>query len=388
MCDFGRTDRRCAGSRAGHLPVGAKYRLAAWFLVLGAWASAGPALAAREGTVVNGLAAAELLRGSALQGDATFAINPASNHRIPRAAFIDVAQAAGGDAVVPPVKRERPVTPADNEAAPDAVQSQKPQPAPAAKSDEAVKSVGKAAPETGGPGSGGIFDPVRDWLARANREYQGTIVKELSRPSPADAAAQARKLEAQKADEAKRLDAERTAADAARKAEELKQADAAKKAEEAKKAEAAAKTAEDAKKAEAPVKASDAARKAEEQKQADAQKKAGDAKKADAAKQAEAEKKADDARKAEEAARQAEDNRKAEVAKKAAEGDAEARKLRAAARAAELQRVERERRTAEARKSEALKAEADRQEKAEREAKEAAQAAAKAEAAKAAAIQA
>ncbi len=103
-------------------------------------------------------------------------------------------QPPAADAVVPPVKREAPKSPevaepaaapaATPAAAPEAPAASPAQPAaaPEKKSQPApAQSANKTPPPP--PDVGGMFSRVQDWLARANREYQGTIVKELSRPS-------------------------------------------------------------------------------------------------------------------------------------------------------------------------------------------------------------
>ena len=259
------------------------------------------------------------------------------------------------DAIVPPVRREAPKTPAEEPATVPAVERAAPEPsappaqpaaAPEKKQQPATpQSASKAPPPP--PDVGGMFSRVQDWLARANREYQGTIVKELSRPSTgaadADAVAAAKKrelekaAEATKAAEAKRLVEEKKRADQATaeaaKSETAKAADARKKAEELKQA-AEKKAAEDAKKAAA-------AKPSEEQKAADEQKKAEAAKQAEATKQAEAAKKLEEQRGTEDAA-------KAEAAKKTESArDIEAEKLRAAneaARLAEQKRVDEQKR--------------------------------------------
>lgn len=88
----------------------------------------------------------------------------------------------------------------------------------------------------------GVMGIVQDWLARANREYQGIIIRELSLPSsgetPEDAIAKTRDAElaaaARKAAEAKAA-AARKASGASRLAEDQRRAEATKRlADEAK----------------------------------------------------------------------------------------------------------------------------------------------------------
>ena len=286
------------------------------------------------------------------------------------------------DAIVPPVKREAPKTPAATEPAvvpaaapaapesptaapaappaqPAAAPEKKQQPAPA-------QSASKAPPPP--PDVGGISSRVQDWLARANREYQGTIVKELSRPSTggtdADAIAAAKKreiekaIEATKVAEAKRLEEEKKRAEQAKaeaaKSETAKATEARKKAEDLKQA-AEKKAAEDAKKAAAakpaePAKPADDQKAAEEQKKAEAAKQAEAAKKAEAAKQTEAQKALDERKRAEDAAKAA------AVEKTETARDVEAEKLRAAneaARLGEQKRVEEQKRAEQLRQLEA-----------------------------------
>lgn len=129
------------------------------------------------------------------------------------------AQAGEGTPPVPPVRRERPQTP-------EAAQSEPQSPS---------SDTGWSFPEM--PGVGGLWGSIQDWLARANRDYQGVVIKELSLPpsGPGDDAI-ARKL-----DDTKREDAR--AAAAARQAEEGRKA-AAKQKEAKQKQDAARKAAE------------------------------------------------------------------------------------------------------------------------------------------------
>ncbi|MGE0053589.1 MAG: LysM peptidoglycan-binding domain-containing protein [Hyphomicrobium sp.] len=285
----------------------------------------------------------------------------------------DVAQGESADAVVPPVKRKRPAEPsleqpsapaAAQEASPaEASQKETAQPAPSpaagpAITQDAQQAQGKKPPEPEGktakpseeaestadrsgpifPEAGGIFAPITDWLARANREYQGTVVKELSRPSQEGEAA---------SEQAAKDDAKAKEAEAARERE------AAAKAEQKAKGEREAKAA---------AEAAAAARAAAEAKaaNAEAEKKAAEQNDAAAAAKARA---AEEQQQAE-AARRAEQARKEAEARKAQE-DSEARKLREAARQAD------ERSQQRAAEEQARKAQAQRQAEAERAAREA-----------------
>ena len=97
------------------------------------------------------------------------------------------------------------------------------------------------------------LDRIQDWLARANREYQTTVIPRLSVPTPESIAAEKRKVEeAQQAEEARKAAEQARLAEEARKAEEQRQAaDAQRKADEAKSLAEAQAKAEEAKKAEA-----------------------------------------------------------------------------------------------------------------------------------------
>ena len=275
-----------------------------------------------------------------------------------------VAQATPNpDPVVPPVRREQPATP------PAQAQQQKPVDKKAEPQQQA-----QAKPSAPPTHPGGVMGSVQDWLARANREYQGVIIKQLSLPPSGNTGPDpiAKKLEEeQKADdtkkaaEAKRLEDQRkaaanaklkaeedrrTAEAAAAKAEEAKKLEAA-KAEEAKKIEAA-KKAEEARKAEAakPTQGEDAkkaeeARKAEEVKKAEASKKAEDARRAEEAKKAEAIKQAEEAKKAE-------DVKNAEAARK----DGEVRKAEATRKTEDLKKAEASKAQEETKRFEAAKA--------------------------------
>lgn len=262
--------------------------------------------------------------------------------RIPISVFADeeaqpdeVAQAEQDDAVVPPVKRQRPVTPPDTpstipaapqasptpappqEATPAAGTAQEqPEPSPAEATKQNAEDMKPAAapaaaekelvqaphePDASGPifpEMGGIFAPITDWLASANREYQNTVVKELSRPSDG--------AEQEQSDQAK----------------EAKDAQAAKEARQA----------QAAREREAAAQAQAAARSAQQPAQSEAQKPAEDPANQAAAKvrQAEEQRRAEAARRAEQARKDEEDRK--------ARDEAEARKLREVARIAEERR--------------------------------------------------
>lgn len=196
---------------------------AAWFVL--------PALAARQwdGPRYAG-AAPEMLAWDGAR----------NSHTSPQAVLIELAQREGTDgAIVPPVKRQAPQSPASPAAPPGG------------------ETSAAAGPEAE---SGSWFDwnaftsRISDWLAKANRAYQGTVVKELSKPAPEDD--EATRLAAEKAarEQAAREEAERAKAEQARVA--AAQAEARKKDEAA----AAAKAAEQAKAAEARKQAEAAAR--------------------------------------------------------------------------------------------------------------------------------
>ena len=313
--------------------------------------------------------------------------------RLPSASLRESARASAGtvvaqaapnpDPVVPPVRREQPATP------PAQVQQQK-----SADKKPEPQQQAQAKPSAPPDHPDGVMGSVQDWLARANREYQGVIIKQLSLPPSGNTGPDpiTKKLEEeQKADdtkkaaEAKRLEDQRkaaanaklkaeedrrTAEAAAAKAEEAKKLEAA-KAEEAKKIEAAKKAeaakptqVEDAKKAEEARKSEEAkkteaskkaeeVRRAEEAKKAEGNKQAEEAKKAEDVKKAEAARKTDEARKAE-AARKTEDLKKTEAAKAQEKAQEETKRLEAAKAAesqklkeAEQRRIDDERRKAE-----------------------------------------
>ena len=187
---------------------------------------------------------------------------------------------SAGDAIVPPVRREKPQAPSQ---APAEVAPAQPAPVvPAA----APHSTAKPEQKTERPQQSdakietpealeatGFLGTIQEWLARANREYQGVVVKELSLPhgvSPPDKAAEdeiAKKLTEQQAEEAK------TAVDAKR-AEEAAQKQSQEKAKAAARTLEAKKLDEDRKKAEeTKLLADEAKKKADELFKTEAEKK-------------------------------------------------------------------------------------------------------------------
>lgn len=231
---------------------------------------------------------------------------PSKATAAPARSLAVMAQKEGGDAVVPPVKRQQPKMPEAREPAaatsPAASPSAAPAPAtapsaqtepqtqpasPSAKSTPAAT----AAEETSGsgwPSFSGFFAPLTEWLAEANREYQGTIVKKLSQPTPeqveaerlAQEEAERARQEAARAAaaaEAEKRAAEKRAAEAeaARKAAAAKEAEAKKQAEARQAAEKAEKAKAETAKAEAAK--AEAAAKLEAAKQQAAAKKAAEA---------------------------------------------------------------------------------------------------------------
>lgn len=153
--------------------------------------------------------------------------------------WIETAQKEG-DAVVPPVKRQAPKMPSNSEeAAPQAQPSQaepeKPQSKASAKAEPREASQ-PSEPKGTSFGMGSLLAPFTEWLAKANREYQGTIVKELSKPSPEQMEAETKRLAEQKA-AFEKAEAEKAAAEKQAAAEAAKQKAAS---------EAAAKAAKDA----------------------------------------------------------------------------------------------------------------------------------------------
>lgn len=284
-----------------------------------------PALAARSWDNTDSLPPAKMLLGLP---------NPATNPQSPSATLVQVAQKEG-DAVVPPVKRQAPQTPAAAEPVP-APPAAPAKTKPADTAEKPTAKPEKTADKTSEPEAsswfdiGGIFAPVTEWLAKANREYQGRVVKQLSKPSQQELEAEASRLAAEKA-----AQEQQEAARTAEAAKQLAAEEARKKAE----AEAARKAAEAAKEAEAKRQAE--AAKTDAQRQAEAKKAA----EAEAQKQAEAKKAAEaEAQRLREAARTADEKRmeqakaeqaqkeQAEAARKAREAKlAEEQKAKAAA---------------------------------------------------------
>lgn len=156
--------------------------------------------------------------------------------------------AATSDAVVPPVRRETPATPPAAQSAPaPALPAKKPDAVPA--QPTAVPAASKVPVTPPPPEFTGVYGTIQEWLARANREYQGVVVKELSLPGGAQPAGEdsiAKKLKEQQAEDAQKAAAAKRAEDAARQAAEDKAA-AATKAAEAKKLEEDRRRAEETK---------------------------------------------------------------------------------------------------------------------------------------------
>ena len=105
-----------------------------------------------------------------------------------------------------------------------------------------VAEIARPHTEDKTPDNLGFADRVQDWLARANREYQTTVIPRLSIPSAGGAVAGDDAI-AKKLEEVKEQDAE--AAEAAARATEALKAAEAKQAEEARQRAAEAKRAED-----------------------------------------------------------------------------------------------------------------------------------------------
>lgn len=255
---------------------------------------------------------------------------------------------------------------------------------PTAKPD-APHSVQTAKPhsEDKPPEALGFVDRVQDWLARANREFQTTVIPRLSTPVPGgfavdkdsiakkleevkdqdvQAAEAARRTEeAMKAEKEKKAEEARRAAEEVKRVEEARKVEKARKAEEAKQAEALRKAAEETKRAEEARKAAEeATRDEEERKAVEEAKRAEEARKAaEDAKRAEEERKlAEEARQAEEARKAAEETKRAEAAQKAAE---DAKRTEDERKAAETKQAEDARNAEEAKqKRERLEAEAAR----------------------------
>jgi colicin import membrane protein len=293
-----------------------------------------------QASLITGFSLRRLWRGTAMLSAAAFAVfadpaalmaavDPTDGRVVNRPRELGLmAQPTPppSDAVVPPVRREAPAAPSTATKKPDAPAAQ-----PAANPTPAADN--------------GILGTIQDWLARANREYQGVVVKELSLPNtttPGGAQGDdliAKKLkeqqseEAQKAAAAKRAEEAKRQADADKAAAAVKALEARKLDEDRKRAEETKRLADEAKrKADELLKAEQPAPKPDVP-TATADKARLDAETA-AAQKREADKLAEEARR-QDAQRKADAERAAAAEKKAAE-----------ARRAEEQRVTEERRRA------------------------------------------
>jgi colicin import membrane protein len=306
------------------------------------------------------------------------ALSPATSEaRAPSLGLWTVAQATAppGDAVVPPVKREAPQVPAGQPAPAAAPQPVAPVAAPPVKKPDPLpqaaeqKPSGKAPPPP--PEFSGVFGTIQDWLARANREYQGVVVKELSKPdvSKPDESKPAgdeiaKKLKEQEAEAAAKIAAKKREEEVLRQAAEAKAAADA-KSQDAKKLDQDRKKAEETKRL-----ADEAKKKADEIFKSEAEKKPEakpEAKKPEvAAPAAPAAPKPDDTARLEAEKKQAEQQKleaeQAEAQKREAQKQAEeAKRQEQAQKAAEARRIEDERKQAEA----LAKADAERRRQAE-----------------------
>lgn len=184
----------------------------------------------------------------------------------------------------------------------------------------------------------GLADRVRDWLARANREFQTTVIPRLTTPGQGSSE---KDSIARKLDEVKEQDAE--AAEAARRAREAVIAEQARQTEEARKAREEAQRIEDARKADEAKQADDLRKAAEDAKRREDERKAlADAKRIEDERKA-----AEDARRVEEA-RRAEEDRRADEQRKIADEQKQAEAARKLAE--EAKRLEEARKADEARK--------------------------------------
>lgn len=206
---------------------------------------------------------------------------------------------------------------------------------------QAASEPGSAYQGTPPPGYGGAMGAVQDWLARANRDYQGVVIKGLSVPQAGDAAADeiARKIEET------RREAARAAAvpspDADKQAADAKAREEAEKAAAAAKAQADAEAAAEAQRRDAEEKAEAARKSAEAQAKADAELQAKAAAAAKAAQEAAAKAEAQRlANEREEQAQRAAESRRA--------ADAEAKRLADEQRKAEARIADENRRRADA----------------------------------------
>lgn len=274
-----------------------------------------------------------------------------NSHTSPQAVLIELAQREVTDgAVVPPVKRQAPQMP-ESKPAPAVAPAPEAAGAPEASAPAAGQApASNEAPAAGTAANGGswldwnsITSRISDWLAKANREYQGTVVKELSKPAPDDAEAARLAAEQAAREQAAAGQAERAKAEQMRAAAE---AEARKKAEaEAEAQAAAAKAAEERKQAEAAAQQKAAQEQAPPKAPAD-----NTAQDAEAAKLREAERAAEERRaqrlKDEQAQRaQAEAERKARDAK--AEQDRKSKSLAEAQAKLKAAQAERERQLVE-----------------------------------------
>ncbi len=252
------------------------------------------------------------------------------------------------DAVVPPVRRETPQAPPALPAQPTAPAVTAPAATPVAPSEAPPQKQPEALPQQAGkspppPEFTGFFSSIQEWLARANREYQGVVVKELSLP-PGNPQAEdqiAKKLKDQEAEAAAKIAEKKREEDAAAKAA-AKSQDAKKLDDDRRKAEETKRLADEAKKKADEIFKSAGEKKVEPEKPEVATPAAPAAPKPDDAARLEAEKKqAEDAKRQERAKQEQlkqEQARKAEERKQAeAAAQAEADRRRAAEAAAAAQ---------------------------------------------------
>lgn len=257
------------------------------------------------------------------------------------------------DAVVPPVRRETPQAPpalpaqpaAPTVTAPAATPVAPPETQPQKKPEPLPQQAGKSPPPP--PEFSGFFATIQEWLARANREYQGVVVKELSLPSggPQGEDQIAKKLKDEEAEAAAKIaekKREEEAKSAAAKSAAAKSQDAKKLDEDRRKAEETKRLADEAKKKADEIFKSEGEKKVEPKKPEVATPAAPAAPKPDDAARLESEKKqAEDAKRQEQAkqeqlkqeqARKAEERKQAEVA---AQAEADRRRAAEAAAAAQ-----------------------------------------------------
>lgn len=262
-----------------------------------------------------------------------------------------VAQATAppSDAVVPPVRRETPQAPpalpaqpaAPAVTAPAATPAAPPETMPQKQPEPSPQQAAKSPPPP--PEFSGFFSSIQEWLARANREYQGVVVKELSLPSGNPQAEDqiAKKLKDQEAEAAATIAEKKREEDAVAKAA-AKSQDAKKLDDDRRKAEETKRLADEAKKKADEIFKSEGEKKVEPKKPEVATPAAPATPKPDDAARLEAEKKqAEDAKRQEQAKQEQlkqEQARKAEERKQAEAGaQAEADRRRAAEAAAAAQ---------------------------------------------------